>query len=68
MTTPPRPDSRKIPIHARVDAGDVAELDAAREEQMVTRSQLVAQLIRDWADRRRNKNAGGPGERAGKAD
>ena len=52
-------DRVKIPIHARVDSVDVAELDAAAEEQLITRSQVVAQIIREWADRRRKK-AGKP--------
>jgi hypothetical protein len=47
-------DKLKIPIHARVDRADVAELDRAAAEELITRSQIVARLIREWADTRRN--------------
>jgi hypothetical protein len=50
-----QPGKVKVPIHARVDSVDVAELDAGADEQLITRSQVVAQIIREWADRRRRK-------------
>lgn len=46
-------DKLKIPIHARVEKSDVAELDRAAAEELITRSQIVARLIREWADARR---------------
>ena len=53
------------PVTARVDSVDVAELDAGAEEQLITRSQVVAQIIREWADRwstcaHRSTTASGP--------
>lgn len=47
-------DRLKIPIHARVDPADLSELDAAADEELITRSQVVARIIREWADGRRD--------------
>jgi hypothetical protein len=48
---------KTVPIHARIAASDVAEIDKAADEQpiSVSRSMMVALIVRDWAKRRQLK-------------
>ena len=42
-----------VPIHARVDEEDLKLVDAAADDGMVTRSQMIAMILREWAKPRR---------------
>lgn len=61
---PRRPDTDKTAMHARVTKTDLAEVDACARDEMITRSQVVARILRQWADQRRAAKGGKP---AGKA-
>lgn len=40
---------KTVPIHARLPVPDVAEVDAAAAELMVSRSLMVALIVRQWS-------------------
>jgi hypothetical protein len=48
---------KTVPIYARLSESDVDELDKAAAEQKpfaVSRSLMVAMIVREWADKRRS--------------
>jgi hypothetical protein len=47
---------KTVPIHARLSESDVAEIDKAASEQPipVSRSYMVALIVREWRDKRRS--------------
>jgi hypothetical protein len=48
---------KTVPIHARLPESDVAAVDKAAGEQKpfaVSRSLMIATIIREWASRRRS--------------
>lgn len=51
---PRQADTEKTSIYARVNSEDLAEVDAFAKSEMITRSQVVAKIVRQWADARRN--------------
>ena len=42
---------KTVPVYARVPAPDVALIDAAAKTAYVSRSMMVARIVRDWAAR-----------------
>ena len=44
---------RTVTVHARIPEPDVAELDKAAEEEISTRSNMIARIVREWAKQRR---------------
>lgn len=40
---------KTVPIHARVAESDVQMIDRAAEDNLTTRSNMVARIIREWA-------------------
>ena len=57
---PRQPDTDKAAIYARVGKDDLSEVDAYAKSEMITRSQVVAKVIRQWADARRNAKGAKP--------
>lgn len=47
---------KTVAIHARLSESDVAEVDKAAERQPipVSRSHMIALIVRDWINRRRS--------------
>lgn len=47
---------KTVPVHARLSESDVAEVDKAANEQPipVSRSYMLAIIVRQWADKRRS--------------
>jgi hypothetical protein len=47
---------KTVPIHARLTESDVAEIERAAKEQPipVSRSYMLAIIVRQWADKRRS--------------
>lgn len=47
---------KTVPIHARIAELDVAEIDKAAERQSipVTRSHMIALIVREWVNRQRS--------------
>jgi metal-responsive CopG/Arc/MetJ family transcriptional regulator len=43
---------RTVPIHARLPEPDVAEVDKAATEELVSRSTMIARIVREWVRRR----------------
>jgi L-aminopeptidase/D-esterase-like protein len=46
-----------VPVYARLPESDVAEVDKAAEQQKpfaVSRSLMIATIVREWADKRRS--------------
>lgn len=43
---------KTVTIHARIPDSDVAEIDRAAEEELVSRSNMVARIVREWAKQR----------------
>jgi hypothetical protein len=44
--------TKTVTVHARIPAPDVAEVDKAAEEELSTRSNMLARIVREWAKRR----------------
>jgi uncharacterized protein (DUF1778 family) len=40
---------KTVPIYARVPAPDVALIDKAAKASYISRSQMVARIVREWA-------------------
>lgn len=40
---------RTVAVHARIPASDVAEVDKAADEELVSRSNMIARIVREWA-------------------
>jgi hypothetical protein len=48
---------KTTPVHARIPDSDVAEVDKAAEQRKpfaVSRSLMIATIVREWADKRRS--------------
>lgn len=43
---------RTVPIHVRLHESDVAEIDRIADDELMTRSQLVARIVREWIKKR----------------
>jgi metal-responsive CopG/Arc/MetJ family transcriptional regulator len=44
--------TKTVTVHARIPAPDVAEVDKAAEEELSTRSNMLARIVREWVKRR----------------
>lgn len=47
-----RKNIRTVPVHARIPESDVAELDKAAEVELISRSNMIARIVREWAKQR----------------
>lgn len=45
---------RTVPVHARIPESDVAVVDKAADEELVSRSTMIARIVREWAKRRQS--------------
>ncbi len=43
---------KTVTIHARLPESDVAEVDKAAGEELSSRSNMLARIVREWARRR----------------
>lgn len=43
---------KTVPVHARIPESDVAEVDKAAEEELASRSTMIARIVREWVKRR----------------
>jgi metal-responsive CopG/Arc/MetJ family transcriptional regulator len=43
---------RTVAVHARIAEEDVAEIDKAADEELTSRSNMLARIVREWAKRR----------------
>ena len=43
---------KTVPVYARIPEPDVAELDRAADEELVSRSTMIARVVREWVRRR----------------
>jgi hypothetical protein len=43
---------KTVPVHARIPESDVAEVDKAADEELVSRSNMLARIVREWVKRR----------------
>ena len=41
-----------VPIHARLPVSDVAEIDKAADDELTSRSNMIARIVREWVKRR----------------
>jgi metal-responsive CopG/Arc/MetJ family transcriptional regulator len=41
-----------VNIHARLRESDVAEIDSAAHEELITRSGMIARIVREWVKQR----------------
>jgi hypothetical protein len=43
---------RTVPVHARIPTSDVAEVDKAADEELVSRSNMLARIVSAWVKQR----------------
>lgn len=43
---------KTVTIHARLAHSDVAEVDKAADEELTSRSNMLARIVREWVRRR----------------
>ncbi len=46
---------RTVTVHARLPESDVAKVDEAAAEELSTRSQMIARIVREWVKRLKPK-------------
>jgi metal-responsive CopG/Arc/MetJ family transcriptional regulator len=44
---------RTVPVHARLPEQDIREVDKAADEELTSRSNMIARIVRQWALQRR---------------
>lgn len=43
---------RTVTVHARIPEPDVHEIDKAADEELISRSNMLARIVREWAKQR----------------
>lgn len=43
---------KTVPVHARIPEPDVAEIDKGADEELVSRSNMIARIVREWVKKR----------------
>jgi hypothetical protein len=43
---------RTVTIHARIPESDVAAIDKAADEELISRSSMMARIVREWVKQR----------------
>lgn len=45
---------KTVPIHARIPESDVAAVDKAADDELISRSMMVARIVREWVKRKQS--------------
>lgn len=46
-----------VAVHARIPESDVAVVDSAADEELISRSNMIARIVREWVKRQKQNNA-----------
>lgn len=46
---------KTVPVHARIPEEDIAKVDDAAAEELTSRSNMIARIVREWARRLTSK-------------